>query len=104
MRLPELHAEQATSAVGQGLVVLDFYQATCPPCRTLEPRLETFAARHRDRLAAYRVSVDHNVDTPRDHGVGGRPTVVLLCDGRELARLDGLIRDEDLEALLEAPQ
>lgn len=56
MRLPEQAAEQAASAVGQGLVLPDFYQATCPPCRTLEPRL------------------------------------------------DGLIRDEDLEALLEAPR
>lgn len=84
MRLPELRAE--------------------PPCRTLEPRLEAFAARHRDRVAVYRVDLDHNVDTPRDYGVAALPTVVLLCDGRELARLDGLIRDEDLEALLEAPR
>ena len=51
MRLPELRTEQAAAAVGQGLVLVDSYQATCSPCRTLEPRLEAFAARHRDRLA-----------------------------------------------------
>ena len=30
------------------------------------------------------------------------PTLVLLRDGAELARLDGLIRDADLEGLLTA--
>jgi len=26
-----------------GVVALDFYQASCPPCRALEPRLERLA-------------------------------------------------------------
>jgi len=43
VRLPELHAEQASSKLGRGLVLLDFFQAACPPCRALEPGLETFA-------------------------------------------------------------
>jgi len=101
VRLPELHAEQASSELGRGLVLLDFFQATCPPCRALEPRLEAFAGRHRDALTVFRVDLDHNAETPRDFAVMSLPTLVLLRDGQEIARLDGLIRDEDLEALLE---
>jgi len=33
-----------------GLVALDFYQATCPPCRALEPRLERIATAYQDRI------------------------------------------------------
>ncbi len=38
-----------------GPVALDFYQATCPPCRTLEPRLERVACEYAGRVPVYRV-------------------------------------------------
>lgn len=102
MRLPELRAEQVAPALAGDLVLLDFYQASCAPCRTLEPRLEAFARRHGERLRVYRIDLDHNETTPAEFGVTSLPTLLLLRDGREVARLDGLIRDEDLEALLES--
>lgn len=85
-------------------MLLDFYRATCPPCRMLEPRLEAFAARHREFLRVYRVNLDRNDTTAGEFGVMSLPTLVLLRDGREVARLDGLIREEDLEAMLERPE
>jgi len=102
MRLPELRAEQVAPALADDLVLLDFYQATCPPCRMLEPRLEAFARRHRERLRVYRIDLDHNETTPAEFAVMSLPTLLLLRDGREVARLDGLISDENLEALLES--
>lgn len=41
-------------------VALDFYQANCPPCRTLEPRLERVAEQYAGRLAVYRVDIEHD--------------------------------------------
>lgn len=100
-RFPELAAEQVAEAVADGLVLLDFYQETCAPCHALEPRLEAFARRHRGELDAYRIDIDTNMETARQHGVTSIPTVILLRDGREAARLDGLIRAEDLGSALE---
>ncbi len=97
----ELDADRVAPAIQQGLVLLDFYQATCAPCRALEPRLERFARQHRDQIEVYRIDIDHNPESPREHAVMSIPTLILLRDGTEIARLDGLIRDEDLEALLE---
>ena len=95
----ELDKGQVAPAIKRGLVVLDFYQATCAPCRALEPRLERFAHQHRDRIAVYRIDIDHSPDMPRQYGVMSIP--IVFRDGAEVARLDGLIRDEDLEALLD---
>lgn len=88
---------------GKGLVLLDFWQATCPPCQALEPRLEAFTRRHRGEFAGYRVNIEADLDTPGRFGVMSLPTLVLLQDGTELGRRDGLIRDADLESLLAEP-
>jgi thioredoxin-like negative regulator of GroEL len=90
-----------TLAAG-GLVLLDFWQATCPPCRALEPRLARFAARHPGVFTGYRIDVDTDTQTPARLGVMSIPTLVLLRDGTEITRRDGLIRDSDLDSLLAA--
>jgi len=49
---------------------------------------------------AYRIDVETEHDAVASFGVMTIPTLILLRDGREVARLDGLIRDEDLEDAL----
>lgn len=92
--------DQVAPATERGLVMLDFYQATCAPCRALKPRLQHFARRHRDRIAVYRIDIDENPDIPDQYGVMSVPTLILLRDTAEVARLDGLVHEEDIEALL----
>ncbi len=36
-----------------GLVAVDFYQSSCPPCRALEPRLGRVAQAYAGRVAVY---------------------------------------------------
>lgn len=102
-RWPKLAPGDVDQAVAEGVVVLDFFQETCPPCHVLEPRLEAFASRHRGELEVKQVDIDANEETPQRFGVMSIPTVLFFRDGQEVARLDGLIRDEDLKhALAEA--
>jgi thioredoxin 1 len=81
-----------------GPVALDFYQESCPPCHVLEPRLEKVAARYEDRLPVYQVDVDRDLAVAESFGVMSLPTVLVLRDGREVERLDGLIKEGDLTA------
>jgi thioredoxin-like negative regulator of GroEL len=81
-----------------GPVALDFYQESCPPCHALEPRLERVAGRYEGRLPVYRVDVDRDLIVAESFGVMSLPTVLVLKDGEEIERLDGLIREKDLEA------
>ena len=82
-------------------VALDFYQATCPPCRTLEPRLERLAQQYAERLPVYRVDIERDMAVAERFGVQSIPTVLILREGKEVERLDGLITDDDLKAAFE---
>lgn len=98
---PILDPQQVAAATAQpGLVLLDFWQATCAPCRALEPRLAELAHRHPGTFDGYRIDVDADPRTVDAFDVMSIPTVVLLRDGHEVARLDGLIRPEDLHAMI----
>ncbi len=79
-----------------GQVVLDFYQASCAPCRALEPRLEQIARKSAGRLPVYRVDIDRDLAVAERFGVRSIPTVLILRAGKEVERLDGLIRGADL--------
>lgn len=85
---------------GQGLVLLDFWQASCAPCLALEPRLERFASAYPGAFEGHRIDVDAQPDIVERYGVMSIPTIIALRDGRETARLDGLIRDSDLSEVL----
>lgn len=102
-RWPKLSDEAVEQATAQGTVLLDFFQDACPPCHALEPRLEAFARRHEDDVRVYQIDLDDNAETPQRFGIMSLPTLILFRDGHEVARLDGLIREGDLEqALAEA--
>ena len=82
-------------------VVLDFYQASCPPCRFLEPRLEQMAGVYEGRVMVYRVDIDQTPDLAERFEVTSLPTVLILQKGREAERLDGLVTGDDLRAAFE---
>lgn len=96
----KLAPDKVDDAVADGIVLLDFYQAACPPCRALEPRLEAFVRRHRDELSVYQIDIEHNDETPKCFEIMSIPTLIAFAEGEEVTRLDGLIGDEDLEQAL----
>jgi len=63
-------------------VALDFYQASCPPCRTLEPRLERLAEQYVGRLPVYRVDIECDMAVAKRFRVQSIPTVLLLREGK----------------------
>jgi len=84
-----------------GPAVLDFYQASCPPCRVLEPRLERVAGEYAGRVPVHRVDIDRDMVVAERFQVMSIPTLLVLRNGREVERLDGLITEADLRAAFE---
>jgi len=72
--LPEI---ESTVRLAQGPIALDFYQASCPPCRVLELRLERVAQEYAGRVAVYRIEVDRNLPVAERFGVMSLPTVLI---------------------------
>ena len=101
---PPATADQVEQLLtGPGLTLLDFWQLTCAPCRALEPRLDAVLRRH-PSVRAVRIDVDSDLQAPSRFNVLSIPTLLLLHDGTEIARLDGLIRDTDIEQALTADE
>lgn len=65
-----------------GVLLVDFWQQSCAPCRKLEPRLEAFAQRHPE-LMIVRVDIDDDLTLAQQLDVLSIPTVLVLRDGDE---------------------
>lgn len=84
-----------------GPVFVDLYQATCAPCRALEPRLEVLAQRYSGRVPVYRVDIERDLSIANRLNVKSIPTVLVFSIGKEVQRLDGLITTEQLQSAVE---
>lgn len=79
----------------QNLVVVDFFATWCGPCRILGPILENVSGEV-EGVDIYKVDVDENEQTAREFGIMSIPTIVLLKDGKEIARNVGLMNHDSL--------
>lgn len=100
MVIQHLSANDLESRVlrAHGPAALDFYQASCPPCRVLEPRLARVAAQYAGQVPVYRIDIDRDLQVAERFGVMSLPTVLIVRDGQEIERLDGLITEPQLKA------
>ncbi len=72
-------------------VLVDLWAPWCGPCRVIEPGVEQAARTLAGRLKAVEVNVDQAPRIAERLGVQGIPTLLLLRDGREVARQVGAV-------------
>ncbi|MDR0361813.1 MAG: thioredoxin [Planctomycetota bacterium] len=97
----ELADDTFASGVADGVTVVEFYGAWCPPCRQLEPILEAVAADYRGRAKVARINVDEHASSAIDNLVTDIPTLVFFKDGEEKGRKFGVQSSAALAAELE---
>jgi thioredoxin 2 len=72
-------------------VLVDLWAPWCGPCRVVEPGVEQAAETLAGRLKAVKVNVDQAPRTAERLGVRGIPTLLILRQGREVARQVGAV-------------
>ncbi|MCF7851916.1 MAG: thioredoxin [Simkaniaceae bacterium] len=82
--------EEFTGKVQSGISLVDFFADWCGPCRMLTPVLEEVATDMKGKLNFIKVDVDHCQKTAAQFDVTSVPTIVLIKNGKEVARLVGL--------------
>ena len=88
--IKEVNNEEFRELAGKGLVLADFFSTTCGPCKMLAFVLRDVEKEIGEGLTILKIDFDKNKDLTAEYGVTGYPTLVLLNDGAEVGRLQGL--------------
>ncbi len=100
------HARELTDAdfagaVREGVALVDFHGTHCPPCKLLDPVIESLALRYAGRALVAKINIDDNAEAAVDNAVEDIPTIVLFRNGEEKARLFGAQSAKTLETELD---
>jgi thioredoxin 1 len=81
--------DAAVLAASPRAVLVDFWADWCAPCIALAPVLREVSVELADRLEIVKVDVEAHPELSERFGVLAMPTLLLLVDGAEAARMVG---------------
>ena len=80
--------------------LIDFYADWCGPCQMMKPTVEAFEKMHPE-ITVRRVNIDNEEELAERYEVAGIPCLVLLENGKEVAREVGVVPLKKLVKMLE---
>jgi thioredoxin 1 len=81
--------------------LVDFWAPWCGPCRAIAPVLEELAKEYADRVNVVKVNVDESPRTSSQYGVRSIPTLHLFREGEIRETRVGLMKKDQLSALID---
>jgi thioredoxin 2 len=82
-------------------VLVDFWAAWCGPCRMVSPVLDKLARERPGRIKLVKVDVDTSPDLSRRFDVQAIPMLMVMVDGKVVARQAGAAPAEVLRSWLD---
>ena len=80
----------------EGLVLVDFFAPWCPPCRRLEPELESIAAQLGDGIKIFKVDVDQDEPLSLQYNVQQIPNMTFFRNGKVVDQHVGMLAKRDI--------
>lgn len=79
------------------VMVADFYATWCPPCKALEPILNSIAddPQWNGKVTFVRVDVDKFTELAQEYDIGGIPDVRFFYKGKMIDKIIGLADKND---------
>ena len=82
-------------------VLVDLWAPWCGPCRMMTPIIDQLATQMAGRAQFAKMNVDENPVTASRFNVQSIPTLLILKNGREVDRIVGLEKAEEIRRRLE---
>lgn len=82
-----------------GIVLVDFYAEWCGPCKMLSPIVDEIAKERTD-IKVGKVNIDESSELAIQHRVMSVPTLIVMQDGKELARSVGYKAKQEILSML----
>ena len=80
--------------------LIDFYADWCGPCQMLKPIMVEFEEAHPE-ITVRRVNIDEDRELAEKYGVSSIPCLVVVKDGKEVAREVGVLPLKKIEKMWE---
>lgn len=87
--------------ISEGLVFVDFWAAWCGPCRRIAPVLEEISKEYKGSVKIGKLNVDNYKKFAVNLNIEALPTIVVYKDGKEMTRIVGLVKKEELVKVIE---
>ncbi len=97
----ELTDDNFKSNIEKGITLVDFWAAWCAPCFMIAPVIEEIAKEYKDKIKVAKLNVDGNQMTAADLGIVSIPTLMLFKEGREEARIVGVVPKDRIKEKIE---
>ena len=92
--IKHLTDDNFSTEISEGVVLVDFHAEWCGPCKMLAPVLEGVS---KEVKGIAKVDIDHAQKTAGDFGITSVPTMILFKNGKEVKRLVGLRKADEIK-------
>ena len=82
-------------------VLVDFSAEWCGPCKMMPPILKAVKEIFDDRVTVIKVDVDRNKELALHYGIRSVPTLIIFKNGNVLWRQSGVIREKQLQPVIQ---
>ena len=81
-------------------VLVDFYSDSCVPCKRMSPILADIEDDNADNLKVVKININFDGELAEKYDVQAVPTLVLIKDGAEAARLVGAVKKTEIHDII----